>query len=420
LAVPNQIITPEIEITAVAASSFTSGTVAGDYWTVIAKDGITFYIWYDVTDSGGNTDPTPVGFANGIKVDILAADDANAVASKTDAALTGNATFQTKFTNSVSLAIVTVVQTSSGTDFTEPNISNSPLTATFPKNIDFTYEVSLEFIKRYHLHLTKTSTSSNLFIATDGTSPPTPGNKWYRQFFSPTFTPIPIELSDSNWDDVKLPNDLYVAIDLTRGRYKFDPAAPLTLTPPLNLTGDYNFLVIFGQLTTEAIVRPDGTSLEEALNDIALQAETFVGLELDELRADLSTTTSTGVVGPYDVVIYPVTGTPTTFMQFIARKPGKDEFSDIKFAFNHAMDSSDTGIVKLDAEIFVNNVSIATRSDIIDPPDDTSRNRFETSGIFIDFTEYVEGDDILIKLSRDNTVGSNHTGKLQLFGITIF
>ena len=122
----------------------------------------------------------------------------------------------------------------------------------------------LDLNKTYHLHIYTTGTSANLFVATDGTLPGV-NNKLFKQFYSPNYIPITLELDDANFGNIELPSPYYVAVDVTRNRFQFHPAAPLELVNNYHLRASYWFKITFDQLTSEAVPRPDGTVVEDSL-----------------------------------------------------------------------------------------------------------------------------------------------------------
>ncbi|KKN29015.1 hypothetical protein LCGC14_0848500, partial [marine sediment metagenome] len=98
-------------ITCPAASAFVQGGAApGSFWR-IASTTTLHYVWYDVTDVGGNTDPADPG-RTGITVAVLAADIDSVVATKTAAAL--NLVGGTPFTASPVGALVSNANNSGG------------------------------------------------------------------------------------------------------------------------------------------------------------------------------------------------------------------------------------------------------------------------------------------------------------------
>ncbi len=98
-------------ITCPAASAFVQGGGApGSFWR-IASTTTLHYVWYDVTDVGGNTDPADPG-RTGITVAVLAADIDSVVATKTAAAL--NLVGGTPFTASPVGALVSNANNSGG------------------------------------------------------------------------------------------------------------------------------------------------------------------------------------------------------------------------------------------------------------------------------------------------------------------
>lgn len=122
----------------------------------------------------------------------------------------------------------------------------------------------LDLNKTYHLHIYTTGTSANLFVATDGTLPGV-NNKLFKQFYSPNYIPITLELDDANFGNIELPSPYYVAVDVTRNRFQFHPSAPLELVNNYHLRANYWFKITFDQLTSEAVPRPDGTVVEDSL-----------------------------------------------------------------------------------------------------------------------------------------------------------
>lgn len=70
-----------------------------------------FYVWYNVTDGANTqTDPNVTG-REGIKVDLLAADTTNVIATKTAEAINA---VELNFTSTAALAVVNVVNTTNG------------------------------------------------------------------------------------------------------------------------------------------------------------------------------------------------------------------------------------------------------------------------------------------------------------------
>lgn len=152
-----------------------------------------------------------------------------------------------------------------------PATTNGIDTGSAPYTVGNSREVVLPYVtppldlnKTYHLHLTTTGASANLFVATDGTLPGV-NNKIYKQFYSPVFIPLTIELDDLNYGNIDLPSAYYVAVDVTRNRFQFHPSAPFILTTQATLKSSYYFKSTFDQLTSESVPRPDGSVVEDSL-----------------------------------------------------------------------------------------------------------------------------------------------------------
>ena len=119
-------------------------------------------------------------------------------------------------------------------------------------------------------------------------------------------------------------------------------------------------------------------------------------------------------VGGVEIVNFPVDGTPEGRFDFLARKFGVDE---VVFFIKYQMSEADTGVVKLDADIYINEVFWQSKTDTIDPVNDTTVGLVELTNIRIPSANYTDKDFIRIELSRDNTVGSNHIGKFGVVAI---
>jgi hypothetical protein len=196
----------------------------------------------------------------------------------------------------------------------------------------------LDLTKTYHLHIYTTGTSANLFIATDGTLPGV-NNKLFKQFYSPSFVPIPLDLNDTVYGTVELPTPYYVAVDVTRNRFQFHPAAPLELVNNYYLRANYWFKVTFDQLTSEAVPRPDGTVVEDSLlwldknqhNGVLMMKKTQEGelvVPSGYIAATLDDTTFAGnvVLEPNaDLFLFQKRNAPYLFMVLSGLIPGWDE-----------------------------------------------------------------------------------------------
>lgn len=117
---------PEITTVVVdAASTLTQdsggGTVPGDYWEIYsAGDTTHYYVWYNVVDATTpNSDPVPGGFDQGVEVQVLAADTADDVASKTTSTVGGLADFAASAVSAV--VTVTAVANGNNTDSADVN-----------------------------------------------------------------------------------------------------------------------------------------------------------------------------------------------------------------------------------------------------------------------------------------------------------
>lgn len=137
-----------------------------------------------------------------------------------------------------------------------------------PVQIEVPYPAILDIRKRYHVHVQTTTPNADLKIGTNGTS--STGQKWLKISTSEAYVPIYADLSDDNWESIVLPNDFYVAVDHRLGRIKFnDNARTGSIPPGGNLTSNFNISIPFNSLSSETLIRPDGTSVEDALNSLS-------------------------------------------------------------------------------------------------------------------------------------------------------
>jgi hypothetical protein len=206
----------------------------------------------------------------------------------------------------------------------------------------------------------------------------------------------------------------YVGIDMTKGRIKLPTGEKVQF-----LYAEFNVREGINESDAKNFLRH--TSNESIDTSLVNIEESFIDKEITELNPDKTTNIYSDFVGVSSAVIFPEILTPRGSFDFVTRSPGQFHIKPITFLMLYAMDSSDTGIVKIDYEIYVEGSLLATRSIIIDPPDDTSRAKIETttSDIYIEGNEFENKDSIYINISRDNGVGSNHTGKFQLIGLTV-
>lgn len=120
----------------------------------------------------------------------------------------------------------------------------------------------LSLSRSYRLEVRYNGASGNFFLATDGTVSGT-FNKCYRRYYAATYIPLQLGLPDGAWENVRLPTPYYVAIDITRGRFKFHPDAPLELVNLSQPVLSFFFRVAFPELNSEAINRPNGLTVED-------------------------------------------------------------------------------------------------------------------------------------------------------------
>lgn len=137
-----------------------------------------------------------------------------------------------------------------------------------PVRFSVPYPAILDIRKRYHVHVQSTATDAEVVIGTNGVSGT--GEKWIRIEASKAYVPIYADLSNENWENIILPDDFYVAVDPFLGRVKFnDGAATGDIPPDGNLLSNFNISIPFNALSSETLVRPDGSSVEEALNNLS-------------------------------------------------------------------------------------------------------------------------------------------------------
>jgi len=135
-----------------------------------------------------------------------------------------------------------------------------------------------------------------------------------------------------------------------------------------------------------------------------------------EIELNYNTSIEEGLLDESTVAIFPASGEPECKFEFMA----KDEGLPKTFIFSYAMESGSAGNVKLDMDIYLEGSLLASRTETLDPPDDTSRDVLVSSSLYISASEITtDEDDIVIKLSRDNTVGSNHPSGFQLINLFI-
>lgn len=153
-----------------------------------------------------------------------------------------------------------------------------------PVQVEIPYPAILDIRKRYHVHVQTTTPNANLKIGTNGTSDT--GQKWIKISTSEAYVPIYADLSNDNWESIVLPNDFYVAVDHRLGRIKFNDGANTGSIPPGgNLTSNFNISIPFNSLSSETLIRPDGTSVEDALNSLSSNinlVNDFVGEKVHE------------------------------------------------------------------------------------------------------------------------------------------
>lgn len=148
-----------------------------------------------------------------------------------------------------------------------------------------------------------------------------------------------------------------------------------------------------------------------------LLAPHFLKLDIPAMVANEATNITDITLNGKEAVLFPGTGAPEGEFSFTARAPqGQSMF----FEFNYAMSTSVADKkVQIDADIYVEGTLIKTLSEIIDVPDDDSSTVYLTQFIFIDATEFNEGEFIKIVMRRDPTVADNHTGGFAVSGLQI-
>ena len=110
-------------VTTAAASGFATSGSASNFLLWSATDATAYYVWYNITDTGTETDPNITG-KTGIQVDVLSTDTANQVASKTVSAI--NTSAGTDFTATGSTSPFTIENTADGSTTDAINGSPSP------------------------------------------------------------------------------------------------------------------------------------------------------------------------------------------------------------------------------------------------------------------------------------------------------
>lgn len=206
----------------------------------------------------------------------------------------------------------------------------------------------------------------------------------------------------------------YIGVDLGLGRIKFPSGQTVDL-----IYGEFNVNEGINESDTKNYLRHiTERSLEESLQSLE---EGFVEFEISDIFPDTTTNIFESVVSNSWAVTFPGTLTPLGEFNYSARNAGLYHRNDMFFRLFYSMSAGDTGVVKLDFEIYVDGSLLATRSITIDPPNDTSRSSelTSTSNVYIAGAEFTKGNDIRIKISRDNGVGSNHTDDFQLLGLTV-
>jgi hypothetical protein len=208
----------------------------------------------------------------------------------------------------------------------------------------------------------------------------------------------------------------YVGVDMALGKIKVPSSESV-----FELFAEFNVKEGLNEQDSKNYLRHRSGRQESIEETLVLLEGGFVEHEITEIDEDGSTTIYSDFVGLSPAIIFPNTGTPLGEFTYVSRLDGEYHTRPMLFRLIYAMRSSDTGVVKIDFAIYVNGSSVATRSRTIDPPNDTSRSEEITAitNIYIDGGEFDRGDDIRIKISRDNGVGSNHTGEFALIGLTV-
>lgn len=204
----------------------------------------------------------------------------------------------------------------------------------------------------------------------------------------------------------------YVGIDLDLGRLKISPSLNVR-----NLFVEFNIIEGIDEQDAKNVLRHSRTESTE--ESFVLLEEGFIKKEIVDAEADFSTSIYETTLDNTEALIFPNTGTPKVTFEFKARNNGIYHARNIFFELLFAMTASDTGVVKLDMAMRVNGISKTARTQTIDPPNDTSRTKIITSGLYLSATDFAEGDEVMIELTRDNTVGSNHSSGFGLFNLGV-
>lgn len=206
----------------------------------------------------------------------------------------------------------------------------------------------------------------------------------------------------------------YVGVDMLLGKLKFPSGQSVRF-----LFAEFNTQEGINDQDAKNYIRH--TSNESVDTSLVNLEDGWTEFEINEILPDVLTTVFESLLGISEVVVFPENGTPKGTFSFLARGDGAYHAKPLLFRLRYAMDTSDTGVVKLDFKIYVKGILVTTRSITINTPNDTSRATIltTTSDAYVAEDEFVRGDEIDIELSRDNGVGSNHTGKFQLIGMTL-
>lgn len=108
---------------------------AAEYLTLYSADDATqYYLWFDVTD-GANTQTDPAPGGTGLKVDVLAADTEDNVATKLDVVVAANADFKGGAVTGA-LAVITNADRGAVTYATKGTVTGGSVAVTVTHNFD--------------------------------------------------------------------------------------------------------------------------------------------------------------------------------------------------------------------------------------------------------------------------------------------